>query len=137
MGAYSIVDPTRSERRSNRDRNSNVELWPALQAQTIDRSRGATKLSVCLRRQTVRPSLERGKGNRRIYTRFTLHGGYSNTAVAIRSPNNLSGLLVAACRCSRSSERDCRQRVESRSSGVRSEPGEGQSDFGTTGWVVS
>jgi FMN-dependent NADH-azoreductase len=36
MGAYSIVDPTLSERRSNRLRNSNVELWPALQAQTPD-----------------------------------------------------------------------------------------------------
>jgi FMN-dependent NADH-azoreductase len=42
-------------------------------------------------------------------------------------------LLVAACRCSRSSERDCRQRMESRSSGIRSEPGEGQSDSRTTG----
>jgi len=36
MGTYSIVDPTLSERRSNRLRNSNVELRPALQAQTID-----------------------------------------------------------------------------------------------------
>jgi FMN-dependent NADH-azoreductase len=46
-------------------------------------------------------------GNRRLYTRFTFPGGYSYTAVAIRSPSNLFGLLVAACRCSRSSERDC------------------------------
>jgi FMN-dependent NADH-azoreductase len=57
--------------------------------------------------KTVRRSLERGKGNRRLYTRFTFPGGYSHTALAIRSPGNLSGLLVAACRCSRSSERDC------------------------------
>src|SRR3984885_2474857 len=107
MGAYSIVDPTLSERRSNRLRNSNVELRPALQAQTIDWSRSAAKLSVYLRRQTVRPFLERGKGNRRLYTRFTFLGGYSYTALAIRSPSNLFGLLVAACRCSRSSECDC------------------------------
>jgi len=86
-----------------------------------------------LRRQTVRPSLARGKGNRRLYTRFTFPGGYSYTALAIRSPSNLFGLLVAACRCSRSSERDCGQCVESRSSGIRSELGEGQSDSGTTG----
>src|SRR5580698_3175528 len=107
MGAYSIVDPTVSERRSNRFRNSHVELWAALQAQTIDRSRSAAKLSVYLRRQTVRPSLARGKGNRRLYTRFTFPGGYSYTALAIRSPSTLFGLLVAACRCSRSSDRDC------------------------------
>src|SRR5882724_8334848 len=107
MGTYSIVDPKISVRRSNRLRNSNVELRPALQAQTIDRSRSAAKLSVYLRRQTVRPSLARGKSNRRLYTRFTFPGGYSYTALAIRSPNNLFGLLVAACRCSRSSERDC------------------------------
>ena len=31
----------------------------------------------------VRPSLERGKGDRSLYTRFTFPGGYSNTAVAI------------------------------------------------------
>src|ERR1700677_1330072 len=36
MGAHSIVDPTLSERRSNRLRNSNVELRSALQAQLID-----------------------------------------------------------------------------------------------------
>jgi FMN-dependent NADH-azoreductase len=35
-GAYSILDPALSERRSNRFRSSNVELWPALQAQTVD-----------------------------------------------------------------------------------------------------
>ena len=54
-----------------------------------------------------RLSLARGKGNRRLYTRFTFPGGYSNTALAIRSPSNLFGLLVAACGCSRSSDRDC------------------------------
>src|ERR1700733_5363279 len=107
MGAYSIVDPTLSERRSNRLRNSNVELRPALQAQTINRSRSAAKLSVYLRRQTVRPALTRGKGNRGLYTRFALPGGQSPTALAIRLPSNISGLLVAAYRCSRSSERDC------------------------------
>ena len=47
------------------------------------------------------------KGNRRLYTRFTFPRGYSYTALAIRSPSNLFELLVAACRCSRSSERDC------------------------------
>src|ERR1700732_2940566 len=130
MEAYSIVDPTISERRSNRLRNSNVELWPALQAQTVDRSRSAAKLSVCLRRQTVQPSLERGEGNRRLYARFTFPGGYSYTALAIRSPGNLFGLLVAACGSSRSPERDCRQRMESRSQGIRSEPGGRQSDPG-------
>src|SRR5580692_12484909 len=107
MGTYSIIDPTISEHRSNRLRNSNVELRPALQTQTIDRSRSAAKLSVYLRRQTVRPSLARGKGNRRLHTRFTLPGGHSYTALAIRSPSNLFELLVAACRCSGSSERDC------------------------------
>jgi FMN-dependent NADH-azoreductase len=35
-GAYSILDPALSERRSNRFRSSNVELWPTLQAQTVD-----------------------------------------------------------------------------------------------------
>lgn len=34
---------------------------------------------------------------------------------------------------SRPSERDCRQRVQSRLPGIRSEPGEGQSRSGTTG----
>jgi FMN-dependent NADH-azoreductase len=33
---YSIVDPTLSERRSNRPGNSHVELRPAIQAQTIN-----------------------------------------------------------------------------------------------------
>src|SRR6267378_3448521 len=61
MGTYPIVDPTLSERRSNRRRNSHVELRPAIQAQTIDRSRGAAKLSILLRRQPVRSSLEHGK----------------------------------------------------------------------------
>jgi FMN-dependent NADH-azoreductase len=42
-----------------------------------------------------------------VYTRFTLPGGHSYTALAIRSPSNLLQLLVAACRCSGSSERDC------------------------------
>src|SRR5580658_6323966 len=107
MGADSIVDPTIPERRSNRLRNSDVELWPALQAQAIDRSRSAAKLSFYLRRQTVRPSLERGKGNRRLYTRFTFPGGHPSTAFAIRLTSNLFGLLAAPCRCSRSSERDC------------------------------
>src|ERR1700677_1730245 len=107
MGAYSIIDQTLSGRRSNRPGNSHVELWPALQAQTIDRSRSAAKLFVYLRRQTVRPSVEHRKGNRRLYTRFTFPGGYTYTSVAIRSPGNLLGLLVAAYRCSRSSERDC------------------------------
>src|SRR5579864_4591554 len=106
MGTYSIIDPTISEHRSNRLRNSNVELRPALQTQTIDRSRSAAKLFVYLRRQTVRPSLARGKGNRRLYTRFALPGRYSYTAL-VRSPSPLFGLLVAACRCARSSERDC------------------------------
>src|SRR6202161_1614438 len=133
MGAYSIADPTFSERRSNRFGNSNVELWPALQAQTLNRSCSTAKLSVRLRRQTVRPSLERGKGYRRLHTRLTFPGGYSYTALAIRSPSNLFKLLVAACGCSRSSERDCRQRMESRSSGIRSEHSEGQSESGTTG----
>ncbi len=38
-GVYDILvkdDPTLSQRRSNRLRNSDVELWPALQAQTPD-----------------------------------------------------------------------------------------------------
>ena len=61
------------------------------------------------------PLLQGGKGNRRLYTRFTFPGGYSYTALAIRSPGNLFGLLVAACGSSRSPERDCRQRMESRS----------------------
>ena len=39
---------------------------------------------------------ERGKGNRRLYARFAFPGGYSYTALAIRLPSNLSGLLVAA-----------------------------------------
>ena len=77
--------------------------------------------------------LARGKANRRLYARLTVSGGYSYTALTIRSPSNLLARLVAACRCSRSSERDCGQRVESRSSGIRSELGEGQSDSGTTG----
>ena len=64
-------------------------------------------IDLVARRQTVRPSLERGKGNRRLYTRFTFPGGYFYSAVAIRSPSVLFGLLVAACRYSRSSERDC------------------------------
>jgi FMN-dependent NADH-azoreductase len=43
-----------------------------------------------------------------VYTRGSRFlEGYSYTALAIRLPGNLSGLLVAACRCSRSSERDC------------------------------
>src|SRR5277367_3605405 len=102
MGTYSIVDPALSERRSNRFRDTNVELRAALQAQTIDRSRSAAELSVYLRRQTVWPSLECGKGNRRLYTWITLPGGQSYTALAIRSPGNLFGLLVAAYRRSRS-----------------------------------
>ena len=53
------------------------------------------------------PSLEREKGNRRLYTRFTFSGGYFHPAAAIRSPSNVFGLLVAPCRCSSSSERDC------------------------------
>src|SRR5258706_2479117 len=104
MGTYPIVDPTLSERRSNRRRNSHVELRPAIQAQTIDRSRGAAKLSILLRRQPVRSSLEHGKGNRRIYTRFAFPGGHSYTALTIRSPSNLFGLLVAARKWLRSSE---------------------------------
>ena len=82
-------------------------LRPALQAQTIDRSCSAAKLSIYLRWQTVRPSLEPGKGNRRLYARLTFRRRYSYTALAIRSPSNLFGLLVAACKCSRSSECDC------------------------------
>jgi len=58
------VSNTRGQGPSNRLRNSTVELRPALQAQTVDWSRSAAKLSVCLRRQTVRPSVERGKGSR-------------------------------------------------------------------------
>src|SRR6266478_3813685 len=131
MGTYPIVDPTLSERRSNRRRNSHVELRPAIQAQTIDRSRGAAKLSILLRRQPVRSSLEHGKGNRRIYTRFAFPGGYSYTAV-VRPPGTLPRLLVATDWCSGSSQRDCGQRVESRSSGIRSEPCEGQSESRTT-----
>ena len=43
-----------------------------------------------------------------VYTRGSRFlEGYSYTAVAIRSPDTLFGLLVAACRCSRSSERSC------------------------------
>jgi hypothetical protein len=53
------------------------------------------------------PLLNVEKGNRRLYTRFTFPAGYSYTALAIRSPSNLFRLLVATCRCSRSSERDC------------------------------
>jgi FMN-dependent NADH-azoreductase len=62
---------------------------------------------VYLRRQTVRSSLGRGQGYRRLYMRLTFPGRYLYTALALRSPSNLSGLLVAACRCSRSSNRDC------------------------------
>src|SRR5580693_5770687 len=39
--------------------------------------------------------------------RFMFPGRYAYTAVAIRSASDLFGLLVAARRCSRSSERDC------------------------------
>ncbi len=61
-----------------------------------------------------------------VYTRSSaLPGGNFYTALAIRPPGNLFELLVGACRCSRSSERDCRQRRESRSSGIRGEHGEG------------
>ena len=43
-----------------------------------------------------------------VYTRGSRFlEGYSYTAITIRSPSNLFGLLVTACRCSRSSERDC------------------------------
>jgi FMN-dependent NADH-azoreductase len=63
-------------------------------------------LSVCLRRQQYGPLLNVEKAIV-VYTRgFTFPGGYSYTAVVIRSPGNLFGLLVAACRCSRSSQRD-------------------------------
>ena len=67
------------------------------------------------------------------YARFTFPRGDSSSALAIRSPGNLFGLLVATCRCSRSSERDCRQCVESRSAAIRSEPGEGRSGSGAIG----
>src|ERR1700683_4119157 len=106
MGAYSIVDPALSEGRSNRLRNSHVELCPALQAQTIDLSRSEAKQSVHLRRQTVRPSLERGEGSSSIYTRFALSRRYSHTAL-VRPPGTLPRLLVATYWCSRSSQRDC------------------------------
>jgi FMN-dependent NADH-azoreductase len=48
-------------------------------------------------------------------------------------PGNLFGLLASASRCSRSSERDRRQRMESRSSATRSEYREWQSSSGTVG----
>ena len=46
------------------------------------------------------------KGSRCVNTQLTVPGGQSHSALAIRSPGDLFGLLVAACRCSRSSERD-------------------------------
>ena len=83
---YSIVDPTFSERRSNRLRNSHVESFgyclTSLKQLIFDLV-AQRKLSVYLRRQTVRASLERGKGNRRLYARFMqFPGRYAYTARA-------------------------------------------------------
>jgi FMN-dependent NADH-azoreductase len=42
-----------------------------------------------------------------VYTRGSMFPrGYSDTSLATRPPGNLFGLLVAACGCSRSSDRD-------------------------------
>jgi len=39
------------------------------------------------------------ESNRCLYTRFTVPGGYPYTSVAIRSPGNLFGFLIAPCGC--------------------------------------
>src|SRR6266851_5393196 len=101
MGAHSVIDSALPEYRSNHLRNSDVELRTALQAQTVDRSRGTAKLSLLLRRQRVRTALERREGGSSVHARFTFPWRHSYTA-SVRPPCNLPRLLVAACRYSRS-----------------------------------
>ena len=79
------------------------------------------------------PLLKRRKGGRGLYARITFPRGHFTSALAIRLPDNLFGLLVATCRRSTSSERDCRQCVESRSAAIRSKLGEGRSGSGAPG----
>src|ERR1700751_1539076 len=107
MGAYSIVDSELSECRSNRRGNP---MWnfglPYTLKHLIDLV-AQRNYPFAYDGKQYGPPLEGGEGSHRLYTRFTFPARNSHTAFATRSPGNLSLLLVTACRCSRSSERNC------------------------------
>jgi hypothetical protein len=94
MGAYSIVDPPLSERRSNRLRNSNVDFGVLYKLKHLIDLVAQRNYLFTYDGKQYRPLLNVEKAIV-VYTRgFTFPGGYSYTALAIRSPSNLFGLWL-------------------------------------------
>jgi FMN-dependent NADH-azoreductase len=94
MGAYSIVDPPLSERRSNRLRNSNVDFGLLYKLKHLIDLVAQRNYLFTYDGKQYGPLLNVEKAIV-VYTRgFTFPVGYSYTALAIRSPSNLFGLWL-------------------------------------------